>query len=80
MKFLLALIFLLFFQPLPHLNRTPSEIAVFNLETKELVRLTDNNYADEKPEWSPDGSLIVFDSNREGSNDLYPMNPDGTNY
>ena len=80
MRSLILLIIIIFhFQETLHAQRTPSEIAVFNLETNELIRLTFNEFADEEPEWSPDGSLIIFDSNRAGSNDLYLMKPDGTN-
>ncbi|MFH4965020.1 hypothetical protein V8G69_08455 [Gaetbulibacter sp. M235] len=78
MRSLLILIIILLSQEIVHAQRTPSEIAVFNLETNELIRLTFNEFADEEPEWSPDGSLIIFDSDRAGSNDLYQMKPDGT--
>jgi hypothetical protein len=33
---------------------------------------------DEEPAWSPDGTRIVFDSVRDGTNDIYTMNADGT--
>ena len=41
-------------------------------------RLTNNNGADSKPGWSPDGSRIIFTSDRGGSQDIYLMNADGT--
>ncbi len=60
-------------------RRSPAEIAVFQVAGSGLRRLTTNEYADEEPEWSPDGSRILFDSNRAGSNDLYVMDADGSN-
>jgi Tol biopolymer transport system component len=33
---------------------------------------------DAHPSWSPDGSLIVFDTSRSGNNDLWVVKPDGT--
>jgi Tol biopolymer transport system component len=39
--------------------------------------LCDPNVSDMRPSWSPDGSMIVFDSNREGSWDIYVMNAEG---
>jgi Tol biopolymer transport system component len=29
--------------------------------------------------WSPDGSQIAFDSNRDGNEEIYIMNADGLN-
>jgi Tol biopolymer transport system component/DNA-binding winged helix-turn-helix (wHTH) protein len=44
-----------------------------------LVRLTNNNGTDLLPVWSPDGTRIVFCSNRHGKNEIYVMNADGSN-
>ena len=44
-----------------------------------LLRLTNNNALDEAPTWSPDGSRIAFDSNRDGKTEIYVMNTDGSN-
>ncbi len=30
------------------------------------------------PAWSPDGTKIAFSSNRDGNDEIYTMNPDGT--
>ena len=43
------------------------------------IKLTDNNAEDIQPDWSPDGSKIVFASNRDGSFDIWVMNADGSN-
>jgi Tol biopolymer transport system component len=48
----------------------------------QLTTLPQNekvNKFDWRPQWSPDGSQIVFDSNRESSSDIYVMNIDGSN-
>ena len=43
-----------------------------------LTRLTDNTFVDWHPEFSPDGKLIAFASNRDGRTEIYLMNADGT--
>ena len=42
-------------------------------------RLTDNEADDTSPAWSPDGSEIVFASNRDGNWEIYKMRHDGYN-
>src|SRR5262249_16479183 len=44
-----------------------------------LVRLTNNNAMDRGPVWSPDGSKIAFSSNRDGKDEIYVMDADGSN-
>jgi TolB protein len=42
------------------------------------VKLTENQGDNEAPSWSPDGSLIVFNSTREGQSKIYVMTAFGT--
>lgn len=57
------------------------EIYTADLETGIIRRLTDNAWEwDKHPSFSPDGTQIVFYSNREtGRKQLWIMNADGTN-
>ena len=55
------------------------EIYVMNLNTKVSHRLTNHPKHDSNPVWSPDGRWIAFDSNREGTHDIYKIQPDGEN-
>jgi TolB protein len=41
-----------------------------------LTNTLTNEYS---PAWSPDGSRIVFYSNRDGNSEIYRMNADGSN-
>ncbi len=42
------------------------------------IRLTTNPASDFDPTWSPDGSHIAFRSQRDGNDEIYVMNTDGT--
>jgi Tol biopolymer transport system component len=50
---------------------------VVDLESGEEVQLTEqaDNY---EPEWSPDGTAIVFGSNRDGNQEIYVMRNEGS--
>src|SRR5262249_53636197 len=54
------------------------DIWILDLARDLLNRLTFDATADAVPVWSPDGSQIVFDSNRSGVYDLYQKPADGT--
>lgn len=65
-----------------HSNRDGnSEIYSIHADGTNEKRLTNNNAYDGFPSWSPDGSRILFQSNREGEDDffIYVMNSDGSN-
>ncbi len=54
------------------------EIYVMNADGSGVVRLTDNDFGDEQPAWSPDGQRIAFRSVRDGNPEIYVMNADGS--
>jgi Tol biopolymer transport system component len=55
-----------------------TEIFTINVDGQNLERLTDNNYWDLYPVWSPDGMRIAFLSKRANDLDIYMMNADGS--
>jgi hypothetical protein len=54
------------------------DIYVMNADGSGLGRLTNNAADDNCPAWSPDGSKIAFDSDRDGDFEIYVMNADGS--
>ena len=69
----------------PTANLFASQIYLMNGDGTNVRRITNNKYADNFPTLSPDGSKIVFDSNRLrvetepiNTSHLFLMNADGT--
>lgn len=57
----------------------PYNIITANADGADLKQITKNPKYDAEPVISPDGSRIVFGSQREGDFDIYIMNSDGSN-
>ena len=63
---------------------SPSGFDIFtmNMDGSDQVNLTPYDGTrpneDTSPAWSPDGARIAFVSNRDGNQELYTMNPDGS--
>ena len=55
-----------------------SGIYTMKPDGSEINQLTNNNYNDSWPRWSPDGDKIVFVSDRNGNSEIYIMNRDGS--
>lgn len=56
-----------------------TEIAIMNVDGSNIKTiLASNGTFNIEPRWSPDGSKIVFMSNREGGQHIFTMNPNGT--
>jgi len=55
-----------------------AEIYVVNADGTGLINLTNHASDDTRPDWSPDGPRIAFQSSRNGNAEIYVMNADGT--
>jgi len=59
-----------------------ADIYVMEIDGGNVVNLTDTEAYDDYPDWSPDGSKIVFISQRDtgnlGISKIYTVNPDGS--
>ncbi|TYA71701.1 DUF5050 domain-containing protein [Seonamhaeicola marinus] len=56
-----------------------SQIAILTPSEEKIDLHTKNSGSDEEPEWSPDGTHILFDSKLKGNRDLYVMDGNGLN-
>lgn len=54
------------------------DVAVMDLATRDLRKLTVNPAVDRAPVWSPDGKSIVYSSTRSDAPGLYRKNANGT--
>ena len=55
-----------------------TDVHIMNLRTRQTRRLTNDPGIDTSPSFSPDGSQLVFVSDRSGSARLYTMRADGS--
>ncbi|HKY45708.1 MAG TPA: winged helix-turn-helix domain-containing protein, partial [Pyrinomonadaceae bacterium] len=62
-----------------YLKRAPVTPPPVTRAKSTLIRLTNNSAIDSRPVWSPDGRSIAFASNRDGKNEIYVMDADGSN-
>lgn len=58
-------------------GRTSSNLFLLDLESGRITYLTYGRWTDLAPRWSPDGSRILFASDREGAFDLYLADLEG---
>jgi len=61
-------------------GNTQMEIFTVNISTGETYRLTDNPSFDDSGRWSPDGSEIIFYSDRDGTMDLWKISVNESGY
>jgi dipeptidyl aminopeptidase/acylaminoacyl peptidase len=54
------------------------EVVVFNADGSGLTNLTSNSTGYFTPRWSPDGTKITFMGDRDGDQDMYTMDADGS--
>ena len=55
------------------------DIFIIRVDGGGLKQLTNDEYKDRRPRWSPDGRRIVFYSNRSGRYEAWLIDPDGGN-
>ena len=51
------------------------EIKAVAMDGTAVVEVTSNEAGDWLPRWSPDGSTVVFESNRDGNSEIYTLEP-----
>ena len=61
------------------LGEEGTDIYVMDADGSNVKRLTDSPAYDLEARWSPDGTRILFDSDRSGNYELYIMDADGSN-
>ena len=54
------------------------DIYTVRADRSSVVRLTEDPSYNSDPAWSPDGSQIAFNSNRDGAFQVHVMNADGS--
>lgn len=55
-----------------------TDIYVLGVDGTGLTNLTNSLFSEQSPSWSPDGSRITFDSTLAGEQDVFTIDPDGS--
>ena len=63
----------------PGTEAQEKDVYVMRADGTHVRRLTDSPGLDEGPEFSPDGTKVVFSSARDGQQEIYVMDSDGAN-
>jgi hypothetical protein len=61
------------------MRNSDSEIFTMTLDTKEIVNLTKDTFANYAPTWAPDGRSLVYLVRVSGNEKLFRMDANGTN-
>jgi WD40 repeat protein len=56
-----------------------SDIFTINVDTKEVINLTKDQFANYAPTWAPDGRSLVYLVRVSGNEKIFRMNADGSN-
>ncbi len=56
----------------------PFQIFTIDINTSELIKLSDNSGDEVAPKWSPDGNSVVLTSERTGNREIFQRSSDGT--
>jgi len=56
-----------------------NQIYIMDMESSNVTQLTNDPSNNESPSWSPDGTQLVFHSDKDGTFDIYIINSDGSN-
>jgi len=59
-------------------NAFRPQVHIMDIESKEVISLSEADNKDYQPEWSPEGSMILFVTTRNGPYQIWTMNNDGT--
>jgi hypothetical protein len=61
------------------MRESGSDIFTINLDTKEVINLTKDPFANYAPTWAPDGRSLVYLVRVSGNEKVFRMNADGSN-
>jgi tol-pal system beta propeller repeat protein TolB len=55
-----------------------NELSIFELASRSTLHVTNGDMTERDPDWSPDGSKLVFSARVQGNRDIFIVNKDGS--